>query len=136
MIGSADQPQFRSSRYNFWVPLSEGGILFNARGGAAMRVAGDDATALSRMLAGPPQDVDCAMLPDSLFAELRRGGFLIEPDEDVAAIGSGGAFAMSAAVALMRHTSLGARRIAEEAMAIAARTCIYTNDKINYEELG
>jgi uncharacterized protein len=87
MTGGADQPpQLRSSRYNFWVPVAEGGILFNARGGAAMRLAGEDATALSLMLAGPPRDVDCATIPDSLSAELRRGGFLIEPDEDELAL--------------------------------------------------
>lgn len=63
-------------------------------------------------------------------------GDVIEPDEGVAAIGSGGPFAMSAATALLRHTTLGARQVVEEAMAIAARVCIYTNDHITYEELG
>jgi ATP-dependent HslUV protease subunit HslV len=62
-------------------------------------------------------------------------GDVIEPDEGVAAIGSGGPFAMSAATALMRNTKLSAKRIAEESMGIAARICIYTNDKITYEEL-
>ena len=66
----------------------------------------------------------------------RANGDVIEPDEDCAAIGSGGPIALSAATALMRHTKMEARRIAEEAMLIAAHTCIYTNDKINYEELG
>jgi uncharacterized protein len=80
--GDDPLPQLRSSRYNFWVPLSESGILYNARSGAAMRLAGDDATTLARLLAGPPRDVDCAMIPESLSAELRRGGFLIERDED------------------------------------------------------
>jgi ATP-dependent HslUV protease subunit HslV len=63
-------------------------------------------------------------------------GDVIEPDEGVAAIGSGGPFAMSAATALIRHTTLGARQVVEEAMMIAARICIYTNDHITYEELG
>src|SRR5690242_9258535 len=62
-------------------------------------------------------------------------GDVIEPDEGVAAIGSGGPFALAAATALMRNTDLSARRIAEEAMAIAAKICIYTNDNITYEEL-
>ena len=62
-------------------------------------------------------------------------GDVIEPDEGVAAIGSGGPFATSAATALLRNTKLSARRIVEEAMAIAAKTCIYTNDNITYEEL-
>ncbi len=62
-------------------------------------------------------------------------GDVIEPDEGVAAIGSGGPFAMSAATALMRNTKLSAKRIAEESMDIAGKTCIYTNDNVTYEEL-
>jgi len=62
-------------------------------------------------------------------------GDVIEPDEGISAIGSGGPFAMSAALALIRNTKLSARHIAEQAMAIAARICIYTNDNITYEEL-
>jgi ATP-dependent HslUV protease subunit HslV len=62
-------------------------------------------------------------------------GDVIEPDEGVAAIGSGGPFATAAASALMRNTSLSARRIAEEAMAIAGKICIYTNDNVTFEEL-
>jgi ATP-dependent HslUV protease subunit HslV len=67
---------------------------------------------------------------------LSGNGDVIEPDEDVAAIGSGGPFALSAATALMRHTKLSARHIAEEAMKIAGKTCIYTNDNVTWEELG
>jgi ATP-dependent HslUV protease subunit HslV len=67
---------------------------------------------------------------------LSGNGDVIEPDEDIAAIGSGGPFALSAATALMRHTKLSARQIAEEAMKIAAKTCIYTNDNVTWEELG
>ena len=63
-------------------------------------------------------------------------GDVIEPDEPVAAIGSGGSFAISAATALLRHTKLGARAIVEQAMAIAAKICIYTNDNFTFEELG
>jgi ATP-dependent HslUV protease subunit HslV len=63
-------------------------------------------------------------------------GDVIEPDESVAAIGSGGPFALAAATALVRHTRLSARLIAEEAMKIAADTCIYTNNNIIYEELA
>jgi ATP-dependent HslUV protease subunit HslV len=63
-------------------------------------------------------------------------GDVIEPDEGVSAIGSGGPFAMSAALALMRNTKLSARHIAEQAMAIAGKICIYTNDVVTYEELG
>jgi ATP-dependent HslUV protease subunit HslV len=63
-------------------------------------------------------------------------GDVIEPDENVASIGSGGPFALAASTALMRHTKLSAKQIAEEAMKIAAATCIYTNGNINYEELA
>jgi len=66
---------------------------------------------------------------------LSGNGDLIEPDDGVIAIGSGGAYAMSAAKALARHTTLGAREIAEEAMGIAASICIYSNDRITIESL-
>jgi ATP-dependent HslUV protease subunit HslV len=67
---------------------------------------------------------------------LSGSGDVIEPDEEVAAIGSGGAIAKAAATALLRHTRLGARQIVEEAMAIAAAICIYTNSQVTFEELG
>ena len=62
-------------------------------------------------------------------------GDVIEPDSGIAAIGSGGPFAQAAAQALADHTQLSPREIAEEAMKIAGRMCIYTNDKITIEEL-
>jgi len=62
-------------------------------------------------------------------------GDVIEPDEGVAAIGSGGPFATAAAQALLRNTKLSARRVAEEAMAIAGKICIYTNENVTFEEL-
>ena len=62
-------------------------------------------------------------------------GDVIEPDSGIAAIGSGGSFATSAATALLEHTQLPARQIAEEAMKIAGKICIYTNDKVTIEEL-
>jgi len=62
-------------------------------------------------------------------------GDVIEPDSGIAAIGSGGPYAQAAAEALMNHTELSARQIAEEAMRIAGKMCIYTNDKITIEEL-
>ena len=62
-------------------------------------------------------------------------GDVIEPDTGIAAIGSGGPFAQAAAQALADHTKLAPREIAEEAMKIAGRMCIYTNDKITIEEL-
>jgi len=62
-------------------------------------------------------------------------GDLIEPDDGVMGIGSGGPYALAAARALIRHTTLSARAIAEQAMAIAAEICIYTNDRVVLEEL-
>jgi ATP-dependent HslUV protease, peptidase subunit HslV len=62
-------------------------------------------------------------------------GDLIEPDDGIIGIGSGGAFAQAAAKALARHSGLDARRIAEEAMKIAAEICIYTNSSISIEQL-
>ncbi|MGO9094826.1 MAG: ATP-dependent protease subunit HslV [Bryobacteraceae bacterium] len=67
---------------------------------------------------------------------LSGSGDVIEPDEDVAAIGSGGPFAKAAASALLRNTKMEARKIVEQSMAIAGEICIYTNDNITYEELG
>lgn len=66
---------------------------------------------------------------------LSGNGDVIEPDTGIAAIGSGGPFAQAAAQALADHTQLAARQIAEEAMKIAGRMCIFTNDKITIEEL-
>jgi ATP-dependent HslUV protease, peptidase subunit HslV len=63
-------------------------------------------------------------------------GDVIEPDDEIASIGSGGPFAKAAAQALMENTKLTARQIAEKAMSIAAKICIYTNENIVYEELG
>ena len=62
-------------------------------------------------------------------------GDLIEPDDGIVGIGSGGPFAVAAARALARHSPLDARAIAQEAMAIAAGICIYTNANIVVEEL-
>src|SRR5579872_3791371 len=62
-------------------------------------------------------------------------GDVIEPDSGIAAIGSGGPYATAAATALMEHTPMAARDIADEAMKIAGKICIYTNDKITIEEL-
>src|SRR5215204_2350847 len=62
-------------------------------------------------------------------------GDLIEPDDGIVAIGSGGAYALAAAKALAKHTTLDAREIASEAMSIAGAICIYSNDKITIEEL-
>jgi len=66
---------------------------------------------------------------------LSGSGEVIEPDDDVAAIGSGGPYALAAARALLRHTALSAREIAEEALRIASQICIYTNEHFIIEEL-
>ena len=62
-------------------------------------------------------------------------GDVVEPDDGLIAIGSGGPYALAAARALIRHTDFGARRIAEEALAISAGICVYTNSVIMVEEL-
>ena len=62
-------------------------------------------------------------------------GDVIEPDDGILAIGSGGSYALAAARALVKHSDLNAREIAEEAMNIASSICIYTNSNIIVEEL-
>jgi len=71
---------------------------------------------------------------DHLFL-ISGNGDVIEPDEGVLGIGSGGAYAQAAAIALIHETELDARTVAEIAMKIAARLCIYTNEHITIEEL-
>jgi ATP-dependent HslUV protease subunit HslV len=66
---------------------------------------------------------------------LSGNGDLIEPDDGIVAIGSGGAYALAAAKALAAHTALDARGIAEQAMHIAAAICIYSNDELTVEVL-
>jgi len=63
-------------------------------------------------------------------------GDVIEPDEDVVAIGSGGGYALAAAKALLRHSDLSAAEIARTSLEIAADICIYTNDQITLLSLG
>ncbi len=66
---------------------------------------------------------------------LGGNGDVIEPDNDIAAIGSGGMFAKAAAVALLENTNMSARDIVEKAMAIAGDICIFTNRNLTIEEL-
>ena len=63
-------------------------------------------------------------------------GDIIEPDEDILAIGSGGPEALAAARALMENTDLSAEQIAQKALQIASTICIYTNDNITIEKLS
>jgi ATP-dependent HslUV protease subunit HslV len=62
-------------------------------------------------------------------------GDVVEPDDGILAIGSGGPYALAAARALIAHTDLGAKEIALEALKIAAGICVYTNDQVTVEEL-
>ncbi len=62
-------------------------------------------------------------------------GDVIEPEEGIVAIGSGGSYALAAAKAMLKHTKLDAKTIVEEALQIAADICVFTNDKIVVEEL-
>jgi len=73
---------------------------------------------------------------ESRMYVISGNGDVIEPDEGVVAIGSGGVAAQSAATALVRHADMDARGIAEEAMKIAASLCIYTNNSVTFEELS
>ena len=66
---------------------------------------------------------------------LSGDGNVVEPDDEVAAIGSGGSFALAAAKALLRNSELDARGIVEEAMRIAGEICIYTNSHVTIETL-
>ena len=67
---------------------------------------------------------------------LSGDGDVLEPDENVIAIGAGGAYATAAAQALLEHTDLSAREIAEAAMRVTARLCIFTNDSLLIEVAG
>ena len=73
--------------------------------------------------------------PEKIFV-ISGNGDVIEPDHDAAAIGSGGMFALSAALALLDGSSLSAREIAERSLNIAADICIYTNRNLVIESLG
>jgi ATP-dependent HslUV protease, peptidase subunit HslV len=73
--------------------------------------------------------------PNNTFI-VSGNGDVIEPDGEVAAIGSGGPFAKAAATALIENTKLGAKEISERAMKIAGEICIYTNETFTFEELG
>jgi ATP-dependent HslUV protease subunit HslV len=73
--------------------------------------------------------------PDKIFV-ISGNGDVIEPDHDAAAIGSGGQFALAAALALLEGSSLSAREIAERSLNIAADICIYTNRNLVIESLG
>lgn len=72
--------------------------------------------------------------PKNIFI-VSGNGDVIEPDENVASIGSGGTIALSAATALMRNTKMSARQIVEQSMEIAGKICIYTNDQVTIEEM-
>ena len=62
-------------------------------------------------------------------------GDIVEPDDGIIAIGSGGAYALAAARALLKHTQLSAKDLVQEALKVSSDICIYTNDKISVEEL-
>lgn len=74
------------------------------------------------------------MNTDSMFL-ISGTGDVIEPDENIIAIGSGGSYAMAAASALVRYSDLAAKQIVEESLNIAAKICIYTNSDLTIEEL-
>lgn len=75
-----------------------------------------------------------ALDKDSLFL-ISGAGDVLTPDDDVVAVGSGGPFALAAARALLRHSTLDAPTLAQEALKIAASICIYTNEHVSVETL-
>ena len=83
----------------------------------------------------PQEQISSEQIEDFMTLLAEMGVNLIEPDDGIIAIGSGGTYAMAAAKALARHTELGSREIAEHAMGIAASICIYTNANVTIEEL-
>ena len=120
------------------VTLAANQDIRNVLGGGTMTVSGGTVN-LTGSLTGYTAPTSMSVVPGvggggTLI--IGGNGDVIEPDEGVAAIGSGGPFAKAAAVALMDNTDLNARAIAEKAMAIASKICIYTNDSVTYEELG
>lgn len=72
---------------------------------------------------------------ENLFI-ISGNGDVIEPDDDVTAIGSGGPYALAAARALARHTDMPAREIAQTCLQLAAEICVYTNTQITVDEIG
>jgi ATP-dependent HslUV protease subunit HslV len=76
----------------------------------------------------------CVADKDASFI-ISGNGDVIEPQDDLMAIGSGGPYAQAAALALLRNTELSAREIAEQALKIAGEICVYTNQNIVIEEL-
>jgi ATP-dependent HslUV protease subunit HslV len=100
-------------------------------GRAAVELAKDWRT--DRML----RHLEALLIVSDLAATfvLSGNGDVIEPDEGIVAIGSGGSYALASARALVENTSLTAREIAEKSLKIAGQICIYTNDQLTIEEL-
>ena len=76
-----------------------------------------------------------AVLDGTTSLVISGTGEIIEPDDGILAIGSGGSYALAAARMLIKHSGLPARTIVEESLHVAADICIYTNDNISIEEL-
>jgi ATP-dependent HslUV protease subunit HslV len=76
-----------------------------------------------------------AVLDDSTALIISGSGEVVEPDDGIVAIGSGGSYALAAARVLVNHTNLSAREIVEESLRTAAALCVYTNDHFSIEEL-
>ncbi len=76
-----------------------------------------------------------AIISKDIALVVSGNGDVIEPDDQIVAIGSGGMYALAAAKMLKKHSKLSAKEIVEEALKTAAEICIYTNDKINVETI-
>jgi ATP-dependent HslUV protease subunit HslV len=81
-------------------------------------------------------EADMVVLDNEKIFMLSGLGEVVEPDDDVVGLGSGGSYALAAARALLQHTELSAREIAEASLRIASQICVYTNTNITVEELS
>jgi ATP-dependent HslUV protease, peptidase subunit HslV len=80
-------------------------------------------------------DAQLAVLDNKSIFLISGNGDVIEPDDDIISVGSGAPYAISAARALMKHSSLSAKEIAKEAMTITSSLCIFTNSNLTFETL-
>ena len=113
--------------------MFQGTTILAIRHGGKVVVVGDGQVSLGQTVMKHSARKVRKLHHDKVIA---GAGDVIEPDDDVIAIGSGGNYALAAARVLVKHTQLDARTIAEEAMLVAAGLCVYTNDQLTFEELA
>jgi ATP-dependent HslUV protease subunit HslV len=81
-------------------------------------------------------EADMVVLDENKMFMLSGLGEVVEPDDNVVGLGSGGSYALAAARALLKHTDMGAQEVAEASLAIASEICVYTNKTISVEVIG